>query len=190
MAIVAQLYLVRHGETQWSATGKHTSFTDVPLTVDGENAARSLAPVLAELEVGAVLTSPRIRARRTAELAGFHAAEVDEDLVEWAYGDYEGVTTAEIRHTVPGWTVWTHPTPGGETAEHVARRLDRVIARVRECDQPTLVFAHSHSLRALAARWLGLDVSVGRHLILDTATLSTLGDDRGTPVIHHWNVPR
>lgn len=188
MAVVAQLYLVRHGETQWSATGKHTSFTDVPLTADGEAAARSLAPALAELTVGSVLTSPRIRAKHTAELAGFPHAVVDEDLVEWGYGDYEGITTSEIRQTVPGWTVWTHPTPGGETAEQITVRLDRVVARARASAQPTLVFAHSHSLRALAARWLGLDVSVGRHLILDTASLSTLGDDRGTPVVERWNV--
>jgi len=185
--VAEKLFLVRHGETQWSATGRHTSTTDVPLTADGEQAARSLGPVLAGLPVGSVLTSPRTRARRTAELAGFPAAEIDDDLVEWDYGEYEGITTAQIRQDVPGWTVWTHPTPGGESAEQIANRLDRVIARLRDSADTTLVFGHSHALRALAARWLGLDVAEGRHLVLDTATLSVLGDDRGTPVIRRWN---
>ena len=185
--VTPQLYLVRHGETEWSASGRHTSVTDVALTAAGEDAARGLAPVLSELGVRDVLTSPRIRARRTAELAGFPDAQIDDDLVEWFYGDYEGVTTAEIRESVPGWTVWTHPTPGGEIAAQITERLDRVIARVRATPEPTLVFAHSHSLRALAARWLGQDVSLGQHLVLDTASLSVLGDDRGTPVIQRWN---
>jgi len=185
--VIEQLYLVRHGETEWSVAGRHTSTTDLPLTSTGEVAARALAPHLATLDVGTVLTSPRLRARRTAELAGFPAAEVDDDLAEWDYGEYEGITTAQIRETAPGWTVWTHPTPGGETAEHVMRRLDRVIARVRAADGPTLVFGHAHALRALTARWLSLDVSEGRHFALDTATLSILGDDRGTPVIRRWN---
>lgn len=185
--VTPQLYLVRHGETEWSASGRHTSVTDVALTAEGEDAARGLAPVLAALGVRDVLTSPRIRARRTAELAGFPDARVDDDLVEWFYGDYEGVTTAEIRESVPGWTVWTHPTPGGETPEHISERLDRVVARVRAATEPTLVFAHSHSLRALAARWLDQDVSLGQHLVFDTASLSVLGDDRGTPVIQRWN---
>jgi len=185
--VTEQLFLVRHGETEWSAAGRHTSVTDLPLTAAGEQAARALTGRLATLDVGTVLTSPRLRARRTAELAGFAGAEVDDDLVEWDYGDYEGLTTAQIRETVPGWTVWTHPTPGGESAEQVTARLDRVVARVRAAARPVLVFAHAHALRALAARWLGLDVAEGRHFALDTTTLSVLGDDRGAPVIERWN---
>ena len=127
-----ELWLVRHGETEWSRDGRHTSTTDLPLTPVGEAAATALAPRLADVEFDLVLTSPRQRARRTAELAGRPEAEADEDLVEWAYGDYEGITTAEVRETVPGWTVWTHPSPGGETADEVAARLDRVVARARE----------------------------------------------------------
>jgi broad specificity phosphatase PhoE len=184
-----QLWLVRHGETEWSRNGKHTSVTDLPLTDAGEEVARALAARLAGVAFERVLTSPRLRARRTAELAGFPDAEVDDDLVEWAYGDYEGRTTADIRETVPGWSVWTHESPGGETAAEVAARLDRVVEAARGAEGRTLVFAHSHSLRALAARWLGLDVSEGRLLVLDTATVSMLGVDRGTQVVRRWNVP-
>ena len=121
---MTELYVVRHGETEWSANGRHTSVTDLPLTETGEEGAKALASRLAEVEFDLVLTSPRQRARRTAELAGFPYAAVDEDLVEWAYGDYEGVTTATIRETIPGWSVWTHPTPGGESADDVSARLE------------------------------------------------------------------
>jgi broad specificity phosphatase PhoE len=183
-----QLWLVRHGETEWSKSGQHTSTTDLPLTDTGEEAARTLRGPLADLDFVQVLTSPRQRAVRTAELAGFPDAEVDADLVEWAYGDYEGLTTAEIRESVPDWSIWTHPSPGGETAEQVTERLDRVVARARSVDGKTLVFAHGHSLRALAARWLGLDVSEGQRFVLDTSTISMLGVDRGTQVVRRWNV--
>lgn len=182
-----ELYLVRHGATEWSRAGRHTSVTDLPLLPEGEEVARRLGERLAGVSFAQVLTSPRLRARRTAELAGFADADVDDDLVEWAYGDYEGVTTAQIRKTVPGWTVWTHPSPGGETAEEVSARMDRVVARARAADGPTLAFAHGHSLRALAARWLGLPVADGRLLRLDTATVSVLGDERGNPVVVRWN---
>ena len=182
-----QLFLVRHGQTEWSRDGRHTSVTDLPLLPEGEEVARGLRDRLAGTSYAQVLTSPRQRARRTAELAGFPDAELDEDLVEWAYGEYEGITTAEIRESVPGWSVWTGPTPGGETAEQVSTRLDRVVARVRSADGPTLVFAHGHSLRGLAARWLGLPVTDGRLFHLDTATLSVLGEDRGEPVVGRWN---
>ena len=121
------------------------------------------------------------------ELAGFPDAQVDDDLAEWAYGDYEGLTTPEIRETVPDWTVWTHPSPGGETPDAVAARLDRVVARARSVEGHTLVFGHGHALRALAARWIEQDVADGRHLDLDTATISVLGDDRGVPVVTTWN---
>lgn len=183
-----QLWLVRHGETEWSLSGRHTSTTDLPLTEAGEAGARALEPVLADLDFAQVLTSPRQRARRTAELAGFAHAGVDDDLAEWSYGDYEGLTTPQIRESDPGWTIWTHPSPGGETAADVASRLDRVVARARAAEGRTLVFAHGHSLRALAARWLGLDVAEGRHFALDTSTISVLGVDRGTSVVRRWNV--
>jgi len=183
-----QLWLVRHGETEWSKNGRHTSTTDLPLTEEGEAAALKVAPALAGLDFVQVLTSPRQRARHTAELAGFPGARVDDDLAEWAYGEYEGRTTPDIRKTDPGWTIWTHPTPGGETAEQVAARMDRVVARARAADGKTLVFGHGHALRALAARWLGLDVSEGRLLVLDTATISVLGVDRGVSVVRRWNV--
>lgn len=183
-----ELWLVRHGETEWSASGQHTSTTDLPLTAGGEATARTLAPVLARTDFAQVLTSPRRRASDTAELAGFGDAEVDADLVEWGYGEYEGLTTPEIRETVPGWSVWTHRCPGGESATQVAERLDRVVQRARSTAGATLVFAHGHSLRALTARWLDLPVALGRHFDLGTATLSVLGDDRGTPVVQRWNV--
>ena len=183
-----QLWLVRHGETEWSKNGRHTSTTDLPLTEDGEAAALKVAPALAGLDFVQVLTSPRQRARHTAELAGFPGAKVDDDLAEWAYGEYEGRTSVDIRKTDPGWTIWSKPTPGGETAEQVTARMDRVVARARAADGKTLVFGHGHALRALAARWLGLDVSEGRLLVLDTATISVLGVDRGMSVVRHWNV--
>ncbi len=134
-----------------------------------------------------MLTSPRQRARRTAELAGFPQAQVEQDLTEWDYGDYEGITTVEIRETVPGWSVWTHPTPGGETADQVSARLDRVVARAREHGGRVLLFGHGHALRALASRWIGRPVGEGRFWRLDTATVSVLGYERDTPVILRWN---
>jgi len=182
-----ELWLVRHGQTEWSRDGRHTSVTDLPLLPEGEEVARGLPARLAGTDFVQVLTSPRQRARRTAELAGYADAEVDEDLVEWAYGDYEGITTAEIRERVPDWTIWSGPVPGGESAAQVGERLDRVVARARAVDGATLVFAHGHSLRALAARWLGLPVSEGRLLRLDTATVSVLGEERGQPVVLRWN---
>ncbi|MFC0629107.1 histidine phosphatase family protein [Kribbella deserti] len=182
-----RLWLVRHGETEWSKNGRHTSTTDLPLTPEGERIAASLRERLTAHSFDLVLTSPRERARRTAFLAGFPDAEVDEDLVEWDYGKYEGITTVEIRETVPGWTVWSAPTPGGETPAQVATRLDRVNRRIAAVDGDVLVFGHSHALRALTARWLELDVTEGRHFVLGTATISVLGWDRGSPAIHHWN---
>ncbi|WGY00614.1 histidine phosphatase family protein [Nocardioides sp. QY071] len=180
-------FLARHGATEWSVSGRHTSRTDLPLLPEGEEVARGLAGRLAGTTFAEVLTSPLQRARRTAELAGFPDAEVCEDLLEWGYGDYEGRTTAEIREQVPGWTIWTHPSPGGETASAVAVRCDRVVARIRAAGGPVLVFAHGHVLRALAARWLGLPVADGRLFRLDTATLSELGHERETPVLQRWN---
>ena len=184
---MGDLWVVRHGQTEWSVAGRHTSTTDLPLLPEGEEAARGLAPRLAGTAFGLVLTSPRLRARRTAALAGFAEAEVDEDLVEWAYGDYEGVTSAEIQESAPGWTIWTGEVPGGESAAQVGARLDRVVDRARAVDGDTLVFGHGHALRALAARWLGLPVSEGRLLRLDTATVSVLGHERADPVVLRWN---
>lgn len=184
---LSELWLVRHGPTEWSRAGRHTSVTDLPLLPGSEQDAVELKARLGVVGFAQVLTSPRLRARRTAELAGFPDAEVTDDLVEWAYGDYEGLTTPQVRESVPGWTVWTHPSPGGETAADVTTRLDRVVTRTRAAEGPTLVFAHAHSLRALAARWLGLPVSEGRLLRLDTATVSVLGFERETPVVLRWN---
>lgn len=187
MTTPGRLFLIRHGETDWSASGRHTSFTDLDLNDDGLRAARNLAGRLEDVSFAQVLTSPRLRARKTAEIAGFTNAEIDDDLAEWNYGSYEGVTTNAIRVSVPGWTVWTHPCPGGETAQQVSDRLDRVVERARSVEGDTAVFAHGHSLRALAARWLGLQVSEGRLFDLDTATISQLGFERETPVVLRWN---
>lgn len=181
------LYLVRHGATEWSKNGRHTGVTDLPLLPEGEDDARRMASRLAGHEFASVITSPRQRARRTAELAGFPDAVVDEDLVEWGYGEYEGISTVQIRETDPGWSIWTGYTPGGETADEIAARLDRVIARARACDGDVLAFAHGHCLRALAARWVEEPVSFGRFLMLGTATLSILGDDRGQAAVLTWN---
>jgi probable phosphoglycerate mutase len=182
-----ELWVLRHGETEWSASGKHTSVTEVPLTATGEQEARDLGARLRGTTFDLVLTSPRVRARRTVELAGFPEAEVDEDLTEWAYGDYEGVTTAEIRRTVPGWTVWTHPCPGGETAAQVGERLDRVVARVRAHGGRVLVVSHGHASRVLAVRWLGQPVADGRFFRLDTASVSVLGYEHDSPAVTRWN---
>lgn len=188
--MTAQLWMVRHGPTEWARNGRHTSHTDLPLLPDGEERARALADRLAGTPFALVLTSPRLRARRTAELAGFADAEVVADLQEWDYGSYEGLTTPEIREVVPDWSVWTHGAVAadGESAEEVTARLDRVVARVRETDGRVLVFGHGHALRALAARFLGEPVAFGSRLALDTATLSVLGYEHGVdPVIERWN---
>ena len=182
-----ELWLVRHGETEWSRDHRHTSHTDLPLTENGVEVAGKLRERLSSSDFDLVLTSPRLRARRTAELAGFEEAVSDEDLVEWDYGDYEGITTAEIRESVPGWSVWTHGARGGESADEVTERLDRVVTRVRDEGGRTLVFGHGHALRALAARWIGQPVSIGQFLRLDTATICTLGYERETPVVLRWN---
>ena len=188
---MTELYVVRHGETEWSANGRHTSVTDLPLTARGEQQAKALVGHLDPADFQLMLSSPRRRARDTAELAGFtgeHAPQLDEDLAEWAYGDYEGRTSADIHEDVPGWTIWSHPTPGGETADQVAARLDRVVQRVRESGvERAICFAHGHSLRALAMRWLGFDLTLGVHFPLDTSTVSVLGEEKGQPALQRWN---
>jgi len=183
----AEVWLVRHGETEWSRDGRHTSVTDLPLTPKGEEQATVLHDRLAEASLDRVVSSPLARALRTAELAGLEVDEVDDDLHEWRYGDYEGVSTPQIRETVPGWTVWSHPSPGGESGDEVATRCDRVIARCRDRGGRTLLVAHGHLLRVLAARWVHEPYGFGRHLYLDTGTVSVLGDDRGSPVLRRWN---
>jgi broad specificity phosphatase PhoE len=182
-----EVWLVRHGETEWSRDGRHTSTTDLPLTDEGRKVAEPLRERIAGESFALVLTSPRRRARDTAELAGRADAVIDDDLVEWDYGDLEGETTEEIRETYPDWTIWEGPVPGGETADQVSVRLDRVVERCRASDGRVLLFGHGHALRALAARWLGLPVTDGRLLRLDTATVSVLGWERETPVVLHWN---
>ncbi len=188
---MTELYVVRHGQTEWSANGRHTSVTDLPLTEHGEQQALALRGHLDPADFSLVLSSPRRRARDTAELAGFtggHAPQLDEDLAEWAYGDYEGLTSAEISEHVPGWTIWTHPVPGGESAEQVATRLDRVVARVRDSGvERAICFGHGHALRALAMRWLGFDLGFGVHFPLDTSTVSVLGEEKGQPALERWN---
>jgi probable phosphoglycerate mutase len=183
----AEIWLVRHGETEWSRDGRHTSVTDLPLTPRGEQQASVLRDRLAEASFDRVISSPLARAVRTAELAGLEVDEVDDDLHEWRYGDYEGVSTPDIRETVPGWTVWSHPSPGGESGDEVATRCDRVIARCRDGGGRILLVAHGHLLRVLAARWVAEPYGFGRHLFLDTGTISVLGDDRGSPVLRRWN---
>lgn len=181
------VWLIRHGATEWSQAGRHTSTTDLPLLAEGESAARDIPARIAGQTFAAVLTSPLERAHRTAELAGFPDAVIDERLVEWAYGDYEGLTSKQIRQEVPDWNLWTHPVPNGESAAHLSSRLDAVIEDLRRLDGPALIFGHGHALRALGARWIGLDVAVGRVLVLGTATLSVLGWDKAWPAIECWN---
>ena len=182
-----EVWLVRHGATEWSKSGRHTSTTDLPLLPEGEAAAHEIPARIAGQSFAKVLTSPLQRARRTAELAGFPDAIIDDRLVEWSYGDYEGLTSTQIRRGDPGWNLWTHPVPNGESAERLAGRLDRIIEDLRRLDGPALIFGHGHCLRALAVRWLGLDVALGKYLVLGTSTLSVLGWDKSYPVIERWN---
>jgi broad specificity phosphatase PhoE len=182
------IVLVRHGETEWSASGKHTGVTDIPLLDTGRRNAEQIRGHLAGREFALVLTSPRARARDTAELAGFgDVAEVDEDLVEVDYGDYEGRTTPEIRVDHPDWSVWEHGSPGGETVDEVGVRADRVIERALAADGDVLVFAHGHLLRILAARWLGQPAAFGGQLLLSTGSVSELGFERERRAIALWN---
>jgi broad specificity phosphatase PhoE len=186
---MGEIVLIRHGQTAWSASGKHTSYTDVGLTPEGERQAAALGARLTGRSFVAVLSSPRERARRTAVGAGLTITDVDDDLAEWNYGEYEGRTTAEIRRERPGWDLWTQGCPGGEMPDQVAARLDRVLARVAPLlDQGDVALvAHGHSLRVTAARWIGLGADGGGKLRLNTATLSTLGYERERRVVLSWN---
>ena len=183
------VHLVRHGETEWSATRRHTGRTDIPLTPRGRIQAAMLAGPLGQLEPDRVLCSPLGRARETCDLAGFgDRAEPDERLLEWHYGDAEGRTTEDIRATDPGWSVWTHPITGGESLDQVAARADALCAELADPDRTYLLFAHAHILRILGARWCGLRPVDGSRLVLEPASLSTLGHERETSVIERWNV--
>lgn len=181
------LWLVRHGETEWARLGRHTGRTDVPLTATGRDQAVALGHRLAGRAFGLVMTSPLSRASETAALAGFGTAIVDPDLREWDYGALEGRLTAEIRADHPGWSIWTGPWPDGETVAEVGARADRVLERARAVDGDVLAFAHGHLLRVLAARWLELEPTAGSLFVLSTATLSILGWERENPAIERWN---
>jgi broad specificity phosphatase PhoE len=182
-----ELVLVRHGETSWSRTGQHTGRTDLELTEQGCRQAALVGSRLRGRHFAMVLTSPLRRARETARLAGFPDAEPTDDLMEWDYGAYEGLTTAQIRERVPDWTLWCDGVPGGETIRQVARRVERVVGRVAAADGDALLFAHGHLLRVLAARWLGQPARDGRLFKLDPATLSVLGYERTWPAVDLWN---
>ncbi|MEW2074634.1 MULTISPECIES: histidine phosphatase family protein [unclassified Streptomyces] len=191
---MGDLLLARHGETEWSRAGRHTGRTDLPLTPAGEAQSKSLAPLLAGRTFGLVLTSPLVRARRTAELAGLTGAIPEPDLREWDYGAYEGITTADIHRSRPGWDLWTDGVPPGrefpgESPEQVGERADRVLSRVAGAleEGDVMLVAHGHLLRVLTARRLGLPPSAGRLFRLETGTLSRLSTEHGRPVIAEWN---
>lgn len=183
-----QLWLIRHGETEWSLSGAHTSRTDIPLTARGEERAEKIRDYLAHRAFSLVLTSPLQRARETCRVAGYSAvAQVDENLREWDYGVFEGRTTADIRKDQPGWSIWDSPVPQGETVEQVAARTQQVIDRASRSGGEVALFAHAHVLRILAATWLGLPPRAGSLLALGTGSISTLGFERETRVISTWN---
>jgi len=185
-----KIYLIRHGETEWSSSGRHTGVTDVLLTEQGRESARLLQPILAQEEFALVMSSPLQRARETCGLAGYgYVAAVESDLVEWRYGEFEGLTTQQIQSTRPGWSVFHHGCPGGETPDQVAARADRVVAKARASGGNVVLFAHGHILRVLAARWVHLSPTFGEHLLLDTATISVLGYYYETPALKIWNAP-
>lgn len=184
-----EVFLVRHGETEWSRTGKHTGRTDIPLTERGREQAVAVGAALRGRRFALVLTSPLERAAETCRLAGYgEVAERREELMEWDYGAYEGRKTVDIREERPGWTLWRDGVTGGETAAEVGARADRVIAELRALTGDAAVFAHGHLLRVLAARWIGLAPWAGQLLALDPATISVVGYERETPVLRSWNV--
>ncbi|MEU4156936.1 histidine phosphatase family protein [Actinoplanes sp. NPDC026670] len=187
---MAEIVLIRHGQTEWSANGRHTSYTDLPLTSEGERQARAAGERIAGRAFAAVIASPRQRALRTAGLAGLTVTEVTEDLAEWNYGEYEGITTREIHERRPGWSLWTDGCPGGESPEQVGERLDRVLNRARDLltSGDVALIGHGHCLRVAGARWIGLPPAGGGLLRLDTATYSALGFEHDRdPVLASWN---
>jgi len=185
-----EIYLIRHGETEWSLNGRHTGISDIPLTENGREVARRWRALAATRKFALVLTSPLRRARETCELAGLgERAEIDRDLLEWDYGAYEGLTPQQIRAQQPEWMIFRDGCPGGESPEQIGARVDRVIARLRGRAGNAVVFAHGHVLRVLAARWLGLAASGGSHFLLDTATLCVLSAYHDVPAVKRWNAP-
>jgi len=187
------IYLARHGETAWTVTGQHTGRTDLPLTARGEENARSLGGRLKGIQFARVFTSPLQRARRTCELAGFASvAQADRDLVEWDYGEYEGLRTSEILASRPDWDLFRDGVPGGESLDCIGARADRVVVRLRAIGGPALIFSSAHFLRVLASRWLGLEPAAARYFLLGTASLSTLTYDHSLsePAIGFWNDTR
>ena len=185
-----EIWLLRHGATEWSRNGRHTGSSDISLLPEGEAEARALAPLLAGQHFAEVWVSPLQRARRTCELAGLGAqAQLNENLREWDYGSYEGITTAEIRQTVPGWSVWSHGCPGGEDAAAVTQRCEALIAQLLLLEGNIALFAHGHLLRSLAGTWIGQGAVGGKHLALGTGSHSLLGFERENPVILRWNAP-
>jgi len=184
---LSKLYIVRHGETEWSLSGRHTGRTDVPLTQNGVSQAGLLAGYLSTIKFSWVASSPLARARETSLLAGFSASDLLDDLMEWDYGEYEGLTTADIQERRPGWMIWDDGASGGEMPSDVGRRADRVIEQARSAVGDTICFAHGHLLRVLAARWLGLPPASGRLLVLDPGSVSVLGWERDAPVVVRWN---
>lgn len=189
--MLPRLHLIRHGETEWSLSGRHTGRTDLPLTARGEGRARELGDRLRNVQFARVLTSPRLRARQTCELAGLAAgAEIEPDLAEWDYGDYEGLRTADILSSRPAWNLFRDGCPNGETPAQVSVRADRLIARLRRLEGNVALFSHGHFGRVLAVRWIGLSAIEGRHLLFGPAALSVLDfehDDSESPVIALWN---
>jgi probable phosphoglycerate mutase len=186
-----KLYLVRHGETEWSVSGRHTGNTDMPLTAAGEDQARALATRLRDIPFAHVLSSPRSRAYRTCELAGLGPPELNRDLSEWDYGTYEGCRTEEIRKDRPSWDLWRDGCPGGEMPEDISLRADRLIAYLCSLQGNIILFSHGHFSCAVAARWIGLSIADGRHLVLDPASMSSLGHAPRHPetrVILTWNL--
>ena len=183
-----KIYLIRHGETEWTLSGKHTGRTDIPLTQNGQDQSLKIGTYLKGMGFQKVLTSPLIRAKETCRLAGlFTHALVDEDLREWNYGDYEGITSAEIRKKDPHWTIFTAGAPGGESVADMGARANRILGTIRSIPGDVAVFSHGHFLRALAARWLDMPVAFGQQLVLSPASLSILGFEKEKPAIITWN---
>ena len=183
-----KIYVVRHGETEWTLSGQHTGVTDIPLTENGRQTAKLWQRVFTKESFALVLTSPLQRARETCELSGLgDQADVDPDLVEWNYGEYEGLTRRQIHEKAPGWMIFADGAPGGETPAQVGARVDRTIDKVRAEKGNVALFAHGHFLRLFAARWLGLPATDGRHFLLDPGTLGILSYYQGIPAIQRWN---
>jgi broad specificity phosphatase PhoE len=183
------IYIARHGATEWSKSGQHTSRTDLPLLPEGEEQAAVLREKLGGVDFALVLCSPLRRARETCELAGYgDVAEITQDLMEWDYGEYEGLTTHEIRETTPSWWLWRDGCPGGEMPAEIGARVDRVVARFAAVSGNGLAFAHGHVLRVFTARWLQMEVAAGAHFKLEAGSLGVLGHERDTRVIERWSV--